>query len=577
MKHTKRMPTKNLQFKLYPTIAFTAVVILLMRAKGDTWDFGDIPDLPDMSNTVNWDVFCAVKSSAVFLIAIWAAITMGYLLMTGRMKIKKTILYIPMGLYAIMVLVSYAMSEYQTIAWKGGVNRYEGTRTILCYIFLLFYTINVIDHKKEAMLVVTSVLVSVLIECLIGLTQMAGHDILLSKAGNLLIAGGQTLTGRFESGSVYQTVYNMNYVGMYLALVVPFLCVIFLEALKKHRLDKSIAWDKKEKKILTGAAVMLVLIALNVYGADSLGGVVGIAVSVCVLLLLWFDKISQKVIMAAMLVIGGVLLFVVVYQKGTDVRKQIDYFETGDDYVEMSLDKNVLRLRYDRADNGYQLIDSDGNPLQLFFYEGQEGIVQIDDDRFRGKLSLIPTQKDENVYVIFDLGDMQYTFRFTEDGAKYLNPYDREVSLSRIESIGFEGHLIAGTGRAYIWSRTLPLLKGRLIAGTGADTFALYYPQNDYAGKYTAYFLEPRIIDKPHNMYLLMAVCTGGISCIAFLFLAGIYLYQVLRRKEKNIIAIAIAAGIAGFLAAGLFNDSTVCIMPMFYGLLGVGIALNYE
>lgn len=281
--------------------------------------------------------------------------------------------------------------------------------------------------------------------------------------------------------------------------------------------------------------------------------------------------------MAAMLVIGGVLLFVVVYQKGTDVRKEIDYFETGDDYVELSLDKNVLRLRYDRADNGYQLTDSDGNPLQLFFYEGQEGIVQIDDDRFRGKLSLIPTQKDENVYVIFDLGDMQYTFRFTEDGAKYLNPYDREVSLSRIESIGFEGHLIAGTGRAYIWSRTLPLLKGHLIAGTGADTFALYYPQNDYAGKYTAYFLEPRIIDKPHNMYLLMAVCTGGISCIAFLFLAGIYLYQVLRRKEKNIIAIAIAAGIAGFLAAGLFNDSTVCIMPMFYGLLGVGIALNRE
>jgi len=34
--------------------------------------------------------------------------------------------------------------------------------------------------------------------------------------------------------------------------------------------------------------------------------------------------------------------------------------------------------------------------------------------------------------------------------------------------------------------------------------------------------------------------------------------------------------GICGFLAAGLVNDSTVSTMPMFYGLLGTGIAINY-
>jgi hypothetical protein len=33
--------------------------------------------------------------------------------------------------------------------------------------------------------------------------------------------------------------------------------------------------------------------------------------------------------------------------------------------------------------------------------------------------------------------------------------------------------------------------------------------------------------------------------------------------------------GISGFLVSGLVDDSTVSTMPMFYGLLGTGIAIN--
>jgi hypothetical protein len=34
-----------------------------------------------------------------------------------------------------------------------------------------------------------------------------------------------------------------------------------------------------------------------------------------------------------------------------------------------------------------------------------------------------------------------------------------------------------------MWSRTFPLLKNRIIYGSGADTFAIYFPQNDPIGK----------------------------------------------------------------------------------------------
>jgi hypothetical protein len=41
------------------------------------------------------------------------------------------------------------------------------------------------------------------------------------------------------------------------------------------------------------------------------------------------------------------------------------------------------------------------------------------------------------------------------------------------------------------------------------------------------------------------------------------------------IVGAGIFIGICGFLAAAIANDSTVSVMPMFYGLLGTGIAIN--
>ena len=72
----------------------------------------------------------------------------------------------------------------------------------------------------------------------------------------------------------------------------------------------------------------------------------------------------------------------------------------------------------------------------------------------------------------------------------------------------------------------------------GADTFAMYFPQADYAGKYNiGYFSDTRnvIVDKPHNMYLGIAVNTGVISLIAVLCIFGLYLidsFKIYRKKR---------------------------------------------
>lgn len=81
-----------------------------------------------------------------------------------------------------------------------------------------------------------------------------------------------------------------------------------------------------------------------------------------------------------------------------------------------------------------------------------------------------------------------------------------------------------------------------------------------------------------------IAIGTGMISLLALLALWGAYLVQsfrlYFRANYENLdfntyVGVGIFLGICGFLTAALVNDSSVSVMPMFYGLLGTGIAIN--
>ena len=84
-------------------------------------------------------------------------------------------------------------------------------------------------------------------------------------------------------------------------------------------------------------------------------------------------------------------------------------------------------------------------------------------------------------------------------------------------------------------------------------------------------------------MYIGAAIGTGALSLIALLAIFGIYLATGARLYRKaaygddflTFAGSGIFFGIIGFLAAALVNDSSVSVMPMFYGLLGLGIAIN--
>lgn len=157
----------------------------------------------------------------------------------------------------------------------------------------------------------------------------------------------------------------------------------------------------------------------------------------------------------------------------------------------------------------------------------------------------------------------------------------RPVSAEPVLRLGFAGREQVGSARGFIWSRTLPLLLETMVLGYGPDTFALVFPQQDFAGKFLVYGTTDMVVDKAHNLFLQSAVNTGVLSALALLILFGSYLVTATRVYLKHppgdgaeVVGVACLAGVAGYLVAAIFNDSVVSVAPVFWATLGLGLRM---
>ncbi|WP_046174537.1 O-antigen ligase family protein [Domibacillus indicus] len=122
-----------------------------------------------------------------------------------------------------------------------------------------------------------------------------------------------------------------------------------------------------------------------------------------------------------------------------------------------------------------------------------------------------------------------------------------------------ESAIAAGSGRIYIFGKTLELLKERPVLGYGLDTLMYHFPQTDI-GIRGGLGSELVVVDKPHSMYIGILFGTGAAGFLLFiaiviqsmkLILPGIWHYN----KSYGLIAVPGLAWIA-FLIQALFNDT---------------------
>ncbi len=199
-----------------------------------------------------------------------------------------------------------------------------------------------------------------------------------------------------------------------------------------------------------------------------------------------------------------------------------------------------------------------------------------------------PKYKDYTITIdgaVLRVNQKQVQFEFAVEDEKFkligLND-DLTNTIEKAEYIGFKNKERFGSARGYIWSRTLPMLKDTILWGHGPDTYAIEFPQNDYIGKIRAYGTPQMLVDKPHNMYLQIAVNTGVLSLLAALALWGLYLAQSIRiyikKMDYSFLSLSgagIFLAVCGYLVTGLFNDSVVAIAPVFWVMLGLGFVCN--
>jgi hypothetical protein len=223
--------------------------------------------------------------------------------------------------------------------------------------------------------------------------------------------------------------------------------------------------------------------------------------------------------------------------------------------------------------------DEAGERLQLLTEDNIS--YTIDDSRFPDiKLTYEPM----NGYMVIKmrLRGRDWYFSRNENGQYlYLNPFGKWDSLNTVDGAFFDGYEYLISGRGYLWSRSIPLLRDRLILGSGADSFVYVFPQDDYVGKYNSGYMNS-IVTKPHSLYLQIGVQSGvlALACLGVFYLGYMAssLVQIVRRRNKGYLVwvnIGILAGSFGYLVSGISNDSTISIAPIFWALLGIAIRIN--
>lgn len=533
---------------------------------------------------------CALIALGVYILVVIIARCVFY---EEKFVWEKTLT--PLAVYTVLVILSTVFSPYKEYSLNGSFEQYEPVWVLVTYSLIAYYFYMNINSELRTKKAMKWLLVGVSIVCLLGLTQVLKIDFFRTELGQDIITGPDydvategKLTFSFELGRVYATLYNPNYVGSYVVLFVPLL-LAFLTCAKK--------WGER---IVYVAITLALLVCL--FGSQSRAGIIGIVVSL--IALAFFERKylikNWKVTLAAVVVLvvafagvdtlnGHVLSSRLKELAAPSVPEAyaLRNIYTNDEDITVDYNGNELHVSWshDDASGAYQyaILDEKGDTVPSGIDEN--GVITISDERYPG-ICVYTVGIVEDVIgfaIVIDGQPWYFTNLYTPiDGYCTYSATGRFMKLSQPEGTPYlEEHYHAFNMRGYIWSKTIPLLKKYFFLGSGADTFIIAFPNDDLVGMYNSGHAN-EIITRPHCWYLQMAVNTGVLSLVSFLvfylmyFVGSIRLYW--KMEDRSYLAktgVAILCATIGYMVVAVINDSIVCVAPLYWALLGIGLAIN--
>lgn len=511
------------------------------------------------------------------------------------------------SIFLVFTLLSAIFSNYKQVSFYGIYDRAEGFITIACYFILFIYSVYTFKTTNDYKYVITPIFILIAINSFLGIFQFVGQDLLKSKLGMSIAipseyqSPNQGINLAYEKGKLYGTLFHYNYVGSFVAIVLPILfCLTLLE-------DEDIF-----HKLNLGFFSLLSIWLL--FGSTSRAGIIGIAVAAIFALIIFWKLIIEKwkpllIFFSSILVIAVGINFAT---KGSiferipslitdtlSVFKDTSYFDYRDHVpvrdvkhidkdVQVILQNDTLNISYENNDYVFR---NSKNEIISYVKGNVNGnkLYTTKDENFKnitfkyGKF-YANSNRDDGLLLNVDNQPI-FMFNLKNDNSIHLINLNskKDIDVEFPPTFGFKGKEKLGSMRAYIWSRSIPMLKNTLILGSGPDTFVFRFPQNDLIGLYYAYGTPNTIVDKPHNLYLQIALDDGIIALLAFLAVMVIYIIDSMKlyalKKDftkSQKLGAATCLGVIGYLFAGIFNDSVVSVAPVFWIVLGVGVALNY-
>lgn len=546
-----------------------------------------------------YDFFLYYKSKVLLLVGIALAA-----IIAGSLYSKKETLYrdgrskqvlVCLGCFVAFSLLSVLFSHDIKDAFWGGYEQWEGVIALVAYALIFLFTYAFIHYEEEAYTLFGAYAIGALIVGVLGACQAYGYDYMKSKwmHGILTALESRVLNVKvdltFGEGMVYSTLYNPNYVGSYVTLALPVMIGLVI-------------WSKKvwQKAVGVVAAVTLVV---SLFCSRSITGLIGIAASVVMLgvfVVPWLVRRPK----AGIAVLGCVAVMAVVavlakpaflvnildreVQEAQNAQAQgkhmIDAISIRDG--EMAVTTNPdgrVRVGITYKD-GFQYDVRDEQSLQgVERDEASHALTVTIRENEVLRFTQTMTDHDGKTYpmLILSGGGDSWSFLWKKGELQYKNAFGKLDGMREIPRWGFADNQQLATSRGYIWSRTFPLLPGHILVGCGPDNFVYEFPNDDYVGKRNNGF-EVQIMSKPHNMYLQIWVQEG---LVALLGMLGIYLLYVIdtfrqyfARERKGFLprmGICIFLGTVGFMVTGLANDSTICVTPLYWAMLGLGFTIN--
>lgn len=546
---------------------------------------------------INFDFFSYGKM--MFLVFMTIA-SLFFYLWNSYKKIKWQPVYGFLLAYAFFIVLSTVLSPFRELALRGLGDRYEGTFTLLCYLLLFFMAYDVAKDKDDRKIVLGGIILGSVIVGLVGIFQYWGFDIYRQRWMQQIITPKEynDFNFKFTFGkyTIYSSLYNTNFVGSYMALMMFLGIGLYFNAQGKK--DKNLAF------------IYTLLMYSNWIGCRSRAGFLG-SLPIFIFALLLFHKLIKfykKELISILIAFS--LIFIIMNTKGTDEGNLASKFTTietpsavntylRDAYVEngalVIIDKftNIKvfqkdgKVQFFNEENALllpkvikrniTLTDENGNEVQR-----EMTTISFEDEKYkRYSFNLLAPGIIELEYNHENIRTIKYPIYFVENKYKSSGITGKLFDIEKIPRWkALDGYETLGSFRIYNWTRTLPILKDTMFFGYGPDTFSIIFPQNDTFGKTISYGMANIILDKPHNMYLQIGVNTGVISMILFIvglfifFLDGIVRY---RNLTKLPVEAFLWLGVLAYHATGMFNDSLVSVAPVAWLYFGLSTGYIYN